>query len=282
MAFNGLSPAPELERAPFGLDSVADVHEHGAGPDDAHWAQGYRQENSLCHYKVGSWEPCTPGEVSPLYDSEGDAWQGVTPFFVQAEDTCKDSMHLKRPETRQKLLQLLDIVSWKALEHELWTGEHTQASSSSTGPLEGAENAYLEQAGAVSVGTGMTPQAGLASVIERLAYLLPGTLGIVHMSPGAAAVLGSQGLLEADGKIMRVKSTGNPVVIGTGYASDSGIQPAIYGTGAITVHVGPSRLITEDLTQGAVIAQNKLELVGERPVAVGWDGCVHVKAGLTF
>lgn len=272
----GLSTAPKLERAPFGLETVADVEDHGV---DYHWALGFQQENSLCHYKATSWEPCNDTEVTELFDQDGNVWQKVYPFFARLDDTCNELRVLKRPETTSRLLELMDIVSWKALEHELWYGEHAQGSASADMT---ANSAYLERSGAVDVGSGMNPKVGLAAVIERLAYLLPGSQGVVHMTPGTSVILSAEGLLEPDGKVMRVKGSGTPVVVGAGYTDLNDVGSTIYGTGPIKAHVGDSRLVTDSLAQGASWAQNQGVLGVERPVAASWDGCVHVKATVTY
>lgn len=281
MPFNGLSPAPQLERAPFGLETVAEVIRHGR--DDEHWAQGYQQETSHCHYRAGSWSPCTGAETHELFSQDGDAWDAVQPFFVQAEDTCADARSLRRPEARTRLLDIIDHLTWKAAERELWFGDHVQGLPDADYPNK-PDSGWLLGPGSVSVGTGLTPLAGLAQVLERMAVLFPNTAGVVHMSPGTAVML--HGSLEADPhndpKIMRVKATGTPVVIGQGYAATSGIQDRIFGTGPVTVHVGPAEITTPDLQTGAVVAQNEFKLMAEQPVSVHFDGCSHVSATLTY
>jgi hypothetical protein len=282
MPFNGLAPAPELVRAPFGLETVAAVIRHNR--DDEHWAQGYQQETGHCHYRAGSWSPCTQAETHEIYDQDGDAWETVQPFFVQAEDTCTDARALRRPEARERLLELIDHLTWKAAERELWFGDHVQGLDPADFP-DKPDNGWLLGPGSVSVGTGLSPRVGLARVLERMAVLFPNTQGVVHMSPGAAVMLGDS--LEAnpanDPTIMRVKATGTPVVIGQGYAVDTdGIQDRIFGTGPVTVHVGPAEVITPDLRTGAVVAQNEFKLMAERPVSVHFDGCSHVSATITY
>lgn len=274
----GLALAPAVVRAPFGLETVADVTKH----DEAHWAAagGYRQENGLCHYVSHSWEVCSPDQVTSLFDgdSDEDVWQQLDPFIVQVEDTCKETLAIMRAEARERVMDLLEVLTWKAAEHELWYGTHTQAAEA----VAGDRNPYLEDPNGVSVGTGMEPIMGLAAVEERLANLLPGIQGVIHMTHGTAVVLSSGGALEADGKVMRVKGTGTPVVVGSGYSDTNDVGSTIHGTGPIAVHVGLKKMLTDDLTQGFDWRANAGELRAERPVSVSWDGCFHVKAGITY
>jgi hypothetical protein len=128
----------------------------------------------------------------------------------------------------------------------------------------------------------MDPAIGLAAVSEALSNALPGSQGVIHVSTGTAVILTSKGLIEADGKVMRVKGTGNPVVVGTGYGDATYTGGTIYGTGPVLVHLGQSKITTPDLTQGALIQANEFLLQAERPAGVSWDGCVHIKAGITY
>lgn len=284
MPFNGLSPAPKLERAPFGLESVAHVITHGDG--DEHWGNGYEQESLLCHYDADTWAMCqvpADGQVeyaayTNLHTSgTADVWYPVRPWFIQAEDTCTDARALRRPEAKDRLLDVLEALTWKGIERELWTGAHTTADPDWSNP-------FFAMAGSTVIPVASTPKIALALLIEQLSYRLPGVEPVVHMSPGTAVLLGGE--LEVDPSnnpnVMRVKSTGTPVAIGTGYAVDANsVRNVMFGTGPITVHVGPSRMITSDLGQGAVVANNEFKLVAERPVAAAFDPCHLVSSSYT-
>jgi hypothetical protein len=266
MPFNGVVPAVDYTEAPFGLANSAVVINHD---DDEHWVAGFEQENGLCGVTVETWEMCGRAAGSTVSDTtDGDRWNKVYPFYVAAEDQCATVLSAKRPESQTRLLNLLDAVSIKAAEHELWTGE--QATS------ETNDNHFLTDGTATSAGTGLSPLAALAAVEETMAVCMPGVRGVIHMSPRTATYLGDR-FVEMDGKLYT--PAGSSVVIGQGYAGQSA---AIFGTGTVIVHLGKSKMVTDDLAQAVDTKSNTIVLRAERPVAVTWDGCCHVGATVTY
>jgi hypothetical protein len=214
--------------------------------------------------------------VTELTGGEGDSlarWEQVYPFLVQADDTCADqrgsTLHAKRPETITHLLDVLEFLSIKGAERELWAGGSNPGAKALT-------------KGATPVGTNLAdPKKALAMVEDAMATCLPGVQGTIHLPPMMAALL-ENSLQESDGKLTTF--SGSQVVVGAGYAGQSGGagKSAIYGTGPVVVHLGPTSMVTDELAQMANITHNQFTLRAERLVAVTFDGCCHVGATVTI
>src|SRR3954471_15070678 len=145
MAFTGVMPAVDLVAPRYGLQAGATVIKHGE--DEQPWGAGFEQENGLCGVRGETWVWCgiVANAAQPPAPVDSDAQQGVTeltsgdqedadrweqvyPFLVQAEDTCTNTLHAKRPETREHLLDVLEYLSIKGAERELWVGGSNQDS----------------------------------------------------------------------------------------------------------------------------------------------------------
>src|SRR3954471_4910008 len=144
MAFTGVMPAVDLVAPRYGLEAGATVIRHGA--DEQTWGAGFEQENGLCGIRGETWvwcgsvanyteDPPAPvdsdaqtgvTELTTGAEEDADRWEQVYPFLVQAEDTCTNPMHAKRPETKQRLLDVLEYLSIKGAERELWVGGSNQ------------------------------------------------------------------------------------------------------------------------------------------------------------
>jgi hypothetical protein len=212
--------------------------------------------------------------VTELTGDEGTSegrWEQVYPFLVQAEDTCAaqpgNTLHAKRPETQKHLLDVLEFLSIKGAERELWVGGSNQDAKALT-------------RNAVSVGTDVSAKQALARVEDAMAACLPGVQGTIHLPPAMAALL-ENSLYEHDGKLTTF--SGSQVIVGAGYAGQSPVgKSAIYGTGPVVAHLGPTSMVTEELAQMANVQRNEFHLRAERLVAVTFDGCCHVGATVTI
>jgi hypothetical protein len=288
MAFTGVMPAVDLIAPRYGLEAGATVIKHG--DDEQTWGAGFEQENGLCGIKGETWVWCgaianakTPpapvafaGQTSPdqLTAGEGtstDRWEQVYPFLVQADDTCADqpgnTLHAKRPDTITHLLDVLEFLSIKGAERELWGGKSNTAAKALT------RNANM-------VGTDLPPKIALAYVEDAMAACLPGVQGTIHLPPAMAALL-ENSLQEDGGKLTTF--SGSQVVVGAGYAGQSPTgKSAIYGTGPVVAHLGPTSMVTDELAQMANVQHNQFTLRAERLVAVTFDGCCHVGATVTL
>jgi len=288
MAFTGVMPAGKLIAPRYGLEAGATVIRHGE--NDQTWGAGFQQENGLCGIRGETWvwcgtvanyveDPPAPVEsnaqqgVTELTDGAedmADRWEQVYPFLVQAEDTCTNTMHAKRPEAKQHLLDVLEYLSIKGAERELWVGGSNQDSKA------------LARAGAADmVGTGLPAKAALGRVEDAMAACLPGVQGTIHIAPAVAALLDNS-LQEDNGELYTF--AGSRVVVGAGYAGQSAdpAESAIYGTGPVVVHLGPTSMVTDELAQMADIRHNEFHLRAERLVAVTFDGCCHVGATVSL
>jgi hypothetical protein len=279
MAFTGTMPAVDLVAPRYGLEAGATVVKHTG--DEQLWGAGFEQENGLCGIEGTTWVWCgaqaeksgSPTNVditseTTLTGPEGTStarWEQVFPFLVQAEDTCQGTLHARRPETQKHLLDVLEFLSIKGAERELWVGGSSADAKALT-------------RGATSVGTNLSPKVALAVVEEGMAKCLPGVQGTIHLTPAMAALL-ENSLHEDDGKLTTF--SGSQVIVGAGYAGQSpgdATHSAIYGTGPVIAHLGPTSMVTDELAQMADVKRNEFALRAERLVAVTFDGCCHVGA----
>jgi hypothetical protein len=290
MAFTGVMPAVDLIAPTYGLEAGATVIRHGE--DEQTWGAGFEQENGLCGITGATWVWCgavanaatPPGPVdsdtqqgvTELTGSEGDStdrWEQVYPFLVQADDTCANqagnTLHAKRPETITHLLDVLEFLSIKGAERELWVGGSNSDAKALT------RNAQMVDT------HDFAPKVALAVVEDAMAACLPGVQGTIHLPPAMAALL-ENSLHEEDGKLKTF--SGSRVIVGAGYAGQSGdpTRSAIYGTGPVVAHLGPTSMVTDELAQMANVQTNQFVLRAERLVAVTFDGCCHVGATVTL
>jgi hypothetical protein len=279
-------PAGKLIAPRYGLEAGATVVKHSE--NDQTWGAGYQQENGLCGIRGETWVWCgsvasfTENPPAPVdsdaqqgvtelttgAEEDADRWEQVYPFLVQAEDTCTNTLHAKRPETKQHLLDVLEFLSIKGAERELWVGGSNQESKALSRDAE-------------MVGTGLDAKKALGRVEDAMAECLPGVQGTIHIAPAVAALVDTS-LQEDDGKLYTF--AGSRVIVGAGYAGQSGgpDTSAIYGTGPVVAHLGPTSMISDELAQMANVRHNEFHLRAERLVAVTFDGCCHVGATVSL
>jgi len=293
-------PAVGLVAPRYGLEAGATVIKHGE--DEQTWGAGFVQENGLCGIRGETWVWCgilanaandsypPPGsgettgdwsdyqgvtELTTGAQEDADRWEQVYPFLVQAEDTCFNTLHAKRPETREHLLNVLEFLSIKGAERELWVGGSNQESKALSRDFEDVGGASALEA-----------KKALGRVEDAMAACLPGVQGTIHIAPAVAALLDAS-LQEDNGELWTF--AGSRVVVGAGYAGqgiDGGAfnpdESAIFGTGPVVVHLGPTSMVTDELAQMANVRRNEFHLRAERLVAVTFDGCCHVGATVTL
>jgi hypothetical protein len=278
MAFTGVMPSVELIAPRYGLAAGATVINHSEG--DQTWGAGFEQENGLCGIRGETWTWCgmqantatnpvgpDTTDVTLITGDEGDSedrWEQVYPFLVQAEDVCTTPLSARRPESKQHLLDVLDFLSVKGAERELWTG--------GTSPDSKALSRNADM-----VGDGLEAKKALGRVEDAMAACLPGVMGTIHIPPAVASLLDAS-LQDIDGELFTF--AGSRVVVGAGYAGQAPdpSESAIYGTGPVVVHLGPTSMISDELAQMADVRRNEFHLRAERLVAVTFDGCCHVGA----
>ena len=288
MAFTGVMPAGKPSRLATAWRPDPTVVRHGE--DEQTWGAGFQQENGLCGIRGETWvwcgsvasyteDPPAPvdsdaqqgvTELTTGAEEEADRWEQVYPFLVQAEDTCTNPIHAKRPETKEHLLDVLEFLSIEGAERELWVGGSNQ------------ESKALSRDADMVGGAGVPAKAALGMVEDAMAACLPGVQGTIHIAPAVAALLDNS-LQEDGGKLYTF--AGSRVVVGAGYAGQTAGGPtksAIYGTGPVVVHLGPTSMVTDELAQMANVRHNEFHLRAERLVAVTFDGCCHVGATVSL
>mgnify|MGYP001815501738 CR=1 FL=1 len=275
MAFSGVFPAAEVVPATFGLSSkTATVVTHSA--TDEYWLNKYSQEYALCDVKVEGWNLCASTSATTFSDTTSEGRFGdVQPFGVIIEDGCTDPVG-SVDERKERLRTLLDVASLKAAETELWSGPVTIDNEAT--PAD--RNKYLKDGNATSVGAATGALVALAQLEDALAGCSLGEQGVIHMTRGTSILLSDALRNDAD---MMTTASGTPVVIGSGYTTESATQALMFGTGPVTVQLGASKFLTNGDSDFIMNpASNQLVLRAERPVAVTWDGCCHFSATVDY
>ena len=100
-------------------------------------------------------------------------------------------------------------------------------------------------------------------VEDAMAACLPGVQGTIHLPPAMAALLENS---PARGRRQADTFAGSQVIVGAGYAGQStdAAKSAIYGTGPVVVHLGPTSMVTDELAQMANVQHNEFHLRAER------------------
>ena len=254
MTFKGHFPATKVVRAPFGLLSVATVMEHSE--DDVNWAGfdfDYVRNNA--DYSAGVWATCgasTPAHT--IYDSTTmDRYVTNTAFGITVDRACS-TIGSTLEERNQEASDALDVVTGKALEHVLWNG----CAAPVSGPF------YLTNGDAVDAGPAGSVIEGLALLEDALADCSMGEQGIIHMSKGTGAALGSNILQERDGHLQTF--SGTHIAAGVGYSGldENDSKTWLYATGPITVHLSPVTTVVDKTANGFDSSDNTLLVRAER------------------
>jgi hypothetical protein len=128
------------------------------------------------------------------------------------------------------------------------------------------------KAAAIAAGAALGAQPSLlealADVEQYLAENYNG-LGVIHVTPRAAVMLGDDGLVRPSGVL--TTRTGTPVVIGAGYNGADGLM--ILGTGAPVLF----RAGTPQQVEAHGSSHNNATVLIQRTWLIGWD-CVAVTA----
>ena len=299
--------AHKVDEYPFGLFSVAGVSEYTEAQD--HWARytahsfnsGAFRSTLLSTYDNTS---------ATLYDGIGDPrFLEYIPFGIEVED-YSSTFSLMAQDRFQRSLDILDAVTQKAVERELWSGDSAKIGSGTTGSPVPNDNNYLTKQGAA---TNLTVTAGgdstrlaLANLENNLAKCPIGGRGTIHMTHKTASLLTGMGLLarvdfsarldkddvNAKGQAL-VTQMGTPVIVGSGYTGDGPVGATgasatagaewMFGTGYVDVHLGAKKVINEDLSRSIVPSKNDVHIRAARTAAVHFEPCCHyaVRVDLT-
>lgn len=238
--------APTVAPRPFGLFSVATPVMEA----DPHWQLGIGWESIACTAPAFSKDQCITGLVVPPppkeFTDSCDSWITVKPFVVYAGQKVTGGMTPSEGEARAEAR--LALVEQTGAERGLW-----------------------DELGSMIPGAAATtPADALALVEQALAEGYAG-LGVVHLSPWMATMLGSTHLVTSGSRVTTV--AGTPVAIEAGVPSAS--KNTIVGTGAVVVRRAP--VLAFSSVDRAV---NDVLAIAEREYLVGWD-CMVTAATVT-
>jgi hypothetical protein len=182
-----------------------------------------------------------------------------------------------------RALTILEAVTPKQLEAELWRGDRAQADS--------LPNNYLANAASLENlspgGSDVSPGAyALAALQEYLADCHDGGRGMIHAPRSVVTIWQVLGVVRREpGSNVLLDLYDNIVVPGVGYdGSDpdgnvdaSGETAWAYATSMVEVKLGRAELLPGVGQIAAAIdrSTNDAEWRAERPVAATWDGCCH-------
>jgi hypothetical protein len=262
---------------PFGLFSTFTLRDAGAD----RWESGVQFETDPCDPVdgIGYYDWCNPGATIGL---PKDLAKNIglvakaTPFTVYGHFQCSPTGWT--PERAQ------DMATAHLLDRE----EQRVEKALATGDLGNIPNLFTDVDG---VGTNPTilsnpdgvtpsfPQVALG-LLENFIAQTYGSMGIIHMSRGAAMVLTNNGMLQVRGSRLTTM-VGTPVAAGGGYPgtgpTGAPAVPAltawIYATPAIFGY--RSEVFTSSNVAGDLLDrnQNNLYAVAERNYLIGFDPC---------
>jgi hypothetical protein len=205
--------------------------------------------------------------------NDSDLLLPYRPFLI--ETTFRAStMGLTPEQVAVRAKEALDLVTQKAVERELWTGDLAKQLTSHS-----AGNRYLTHEDAIDVtpvpGTGIRVGAAQALLEEAVNETNLGSAGVVHAPRSVADVMRQKP--NEDGDTLKTP-LGNTVVAGSGYlhTGPGGVMaPAnhrwMFATGPVTVRLGfdDYKLLTK--SQAVDTRRNTIEYTASRPAAVTWS-----------
>lgn len=268
-----LVPTAGLEVAPFGILSPATTtYDHS----DGFWTSGFTYDNLDAGVKIvnGSIFGASPEAESEVLDNSdhNERYKTYYPFDVRASVKVS-TMGTTPEEVKASAEATLDIVTQKAIETEFWAGGIAQQLTADN------DNRYLASASTLdwtpTPGTGVKLRYGIG-ILESAIDDSTGFLGTLHVPSILATPLN----LVNDNGVLRTPR-GTPVVVGSGYSPLSTVGPSgasapdgsvwAYVTGPVSVRLGPTTIVPENINQAVNTRINEIEYFVDRPVAVTWS-----------
>jgi hypothetical protein len=263
--------------APYGL-----VNSKTLVPLRGHW------ENGIA-YEVTTDGLYTAAGGSEIGSAPGTGANKVfaldyAPFLIEATDGCRTSLGMAPEERRQRAVEALELLTPKAVEHELWNNGFTGVNTASNRSLQSATTVTL------LAGAAVKPRRGLAALEQALADDGAGTLGAVHVTRDLLSLLRLDMDPDAgDRDNVLYTPGGNMLIGGVGYTGNgpasAGASQArtaghtwAYATGPVGVHLGPIQVSDEpSKIVGPVRTEsfwdsNTLVYTAERFAAVTFNG----------
>lgn len=299
--------AHKVDIYPFGLFSVAGVSEYTEAQD--HWARYTAHEFNSGAFRstlLSTYDSTS----ATLYDGIGDPrFLEYIPFGIEVED-FSSTFSVLAQDRPKRALDILDAVTQKAVERELWSGDSAKIGSGTTGSPVPNTNNYLTKQGASTnitvTSAGDSTRLALANLENNLAKCPLGGRGTIHMTHKTASLLTGIGLLQrvdfsarldkddvkSKGQAL-VTQMGTPVIVGSGYSGDGPVGATgatatagaewMFGTGYVDVHLGAKKVINEDLSRAIAPNTNDVYIRAARTAAVHFEPCCHyaVRVDLT-
>ncbi len=278
MPFTGVVKAPELIPNPYGLLSVAKVHNHSTSEDGERWIRGFDQEdesNPTIRILTKNDEAVTGAELASQVSTT--RFQRIIPFYIEAEDFIS-TFGVLGEDRFARVLRQLEAATQKAVERELWLGAAVQADVVANGTT------YLVKSGGATVlsGSANSPSLGLAKLEQSISSSPCGETAVIHMTRDVASMLGNKLVLVKNQIQTRL---GTPVSLGSGYtgAGPIGNENAaatdqfkwMYATGTVEVHLGKSEVINESLAQGVAASVNDMRIKATRAAGIYVDTSIY-------
>lgn len=293
---NGVFTAPALEVAPCGLLSVVTPN----SPVDSRWLRGFSTE-SISNPDISLLDRDSHTVEEGVVSERGDAPNSydTSPFFfeVKVKTTGFDVAHRSPLDDSSDLVKQAEGAAQKVLETELWSGTVARAAGDAD-PDEPSPNLYLSKEGGAEVisSTGVSPERALALIEGSIASSPTGSRGIIHMSRDVASSLGSRLIYKIksreDENSFAVTRLGTFVVIGSGYSGSGPVGQAnaapsltnkwIYATGNVSVYLGVSEAVNEDISQGFKPETNDSFVSILRPAAIHFDPSIWSTVRVTL
>lgn len=270
--------APTARPPRYGLIALAE--DAGLSPEAL--AAGYVFDPELCGTDrggivavecTGNTDPRTPGFDNP--NIAGD------PFVIWSADECSTFGFAARDWVGRAQRALRSTESYW-LANEFWMGT-----------LGLTQRSLVDASAQTLTVGGITVAKGIAEVEAALAAQLMGNPGMVHMSMRILQLAMSDDAIWRDGAVWRTAS-GNLVVADAGYTgigpsgSEIGASEFIYGTGMVSVALGPVETLpssTGDAAGQALALDrsvNTMTVYADRLATWVWDPCVHVAAQVYY
>jgi hypothetical protein len=248
-------------------------------PDDGsgRWMEGMSWRSELCPTYQG-YNPCAELEDGP--DPGGDGLVHYVPVAYRVADECAT---LSGTFDEARVERLANAIASYVVARELWTGELSALDPYDlpNGGATGQVNPHLASADAeVVTAPAGGLMAALAELEERTRVATRGQQVFLHAPIGLVNQVASN--LERVGNELRT-GTGGIVIGDAGYP---GTGPAgtgtnwIYGTGPVSVRLGPVQATTEP--RATVDRGTNTRLVwADRMFAVTFDPCAHFAMQVT-
>lgn len=289
MASQGFFPATKPVASSVGLLNSDGVEVVKHPPSDEGWLNGPQDVELLSGaFSLILSDYCSGAPDALVQEATGVCKGTTYPFGVVASyPLVSMGAGLSEDERKSRVMHAADVLTQKAVEHELWTGDLAMSA-------DHFDASYLAMHGSVDVtpgGTAVAADHALASLEWALGRCSAGT-GVIHMTRDVASRLTY--FLVNDGDKLRTV-LGTPVVVGSGYAGSGPAGsvpnatvpfPAIsaiggapttawmYATGPVAVHLGSVQYIGERRDA----ATNEITVMAGRPATVYWDSSCHFAA----